>query len=91
MKALIDPTTQVSHIVSWNGDKAVSEIYADSARVAEVTPTEFEVALPLFWADCADNVIADEFWYSMATKQISPVENAPMPPLEQPTTGLPTV
>ena len=91
MKALIDRNTQVNHIVSWNGEIPVIEIYPDSARVAEVTTTEFEVALPLFWVDCADNVVADEFWYSMATQQISPVVNEPMPPVTQPNTDLPTV
>lgn len=91
MKALIDPNTQVSHVISWNGDKPVVEVYTDSARVAEVTATEFEVALPYFWTDCADNVIADKFWYSMATQQINPVENAPKPPVTQPVTDLPTV
>lgn len=91
MKALIDPQTQVQHITSWNGQIPVYETYPNSARIAEVTQTEFEVASPLFWVDCADNVVADQFWYSSSTQQISPIDNAPNPEVAQPSTDLPTV
>jgi hypothetical protein len=38
-------------------------------RVAEVVNdgNEFEIALPLFWQDCPDNIVADQFWFDPAT------------------------
>jgi hypothetical protein len=44
-------------------------------RVAEVEPDVkvFEVAEPLFWVDCADDVVADQFWYDPETQTIKPV------------------
>ena len=34
-------------------------------RVAQVEPAEniFDVADPLYWIDCADGVVADQFWF----------------------------
>jgi hypothetical protein len=32
-------------------------------RVAEVSAQDFPVADPLFWVDCSDDIVADEFWY----------------------------
>ena len=32
-------------------------------RVAEVTSNSFDVAPPLFWVDCADDVVADAYWF----------------------------
>ena len=32
-------------------------------RVAQVESQTFEVGAPLFWTECADNVVADQFWY----------------------------
>lgn len=37
-------------------------------RVAEVCSQTFEVASPLFWVDCADDVVADQFWYDPETQ-----------------------
>lgn len=91
MKALIDTQTQVQHIVSWVGINPVLETYPNSARIAEVAQTDFEVASPLFWVDCADNVLADQFWYNTSTQEINPIINEPISSLEQPTTSLPTV
>lgn len=48
-------------------------------RVAEVTGAEFQVASPLFWVDCADDVEADKFWYDPNTQTILPV-TPPAPP-----------
>lgn len=39
-------------------------------RVAEVCDSLFEVALPLFWVECADDIIADVYWYDPSTQQI---------------------
>lgn len=40
-------------------------------RVAEVADNSFEVAAPLFWAECADDVVADVYWYDPATQLIN--------------------
>lgn len=51
-------------------------------RVAQVVDSKadtFEVANTLFWADCADNVVADEFWYNPDNQQIEP-SLPPTPP-----------
>lgn len=47
-------------------------------RVAEVvnTGSEFPVGQPYFWVDCADNVVADQFWYNPANSTIYPLPEA---------------
>lgn len=52
-------------------------------RVAEVADATFEVASPLFWVLCADDVVADQFWYDPSDNTIKPVPLPPEP--EQPT------
>jgi hypothetical protein len=55
-------------------------------RVAEVSVNGFDVAQPLFWVDCADNVVADQFWYDpvdQTIKQIPQLDpNQPQPESE---------
>jgi len=48
-------------------------------RVAQVEPAEniFLVADPLYWVDCADDVIADQFWFDPSDETIKAV---PVPP-----------
>jgi len=43
-------------------------------RVAQVVDQyqTFEVGQPLFWVECADNVVADQFWYDPQTQTIEP-------------------
>ena len=55
MKALISPNEKV-----YLPDGSIGE------RVAEVKPDDqiFTVADPLFWMACADNVVADQFYYN---------------------------
>jgi hypothetical protein len=50
-------------------------------RVAQVEPEEniFSVADPLFWTDCADDVVADQFWYDPINQQIIPVPSKELP------------
>jgi hypothetical protein len=53
-------------------------------RVAQVEPDNktFPVADELFWVDCADDVVADQFWYDPSDQQI---KEFPQPePEEQP-------
>lgn len=44
-------------------------------RVAQVEQDTniFPVAEGLFWVDCADNVVADQFWYDPADGIIKPI------------------
>lgn len=84
MKAFIDPTTTVSYVSSWKAGSPpmpIFIVYPNSARVAQVEPDDktFPIAEPYFWIDCADNVIADQFYYDTVTKVINPIVNAPMP------------
>jgi hypothetical protein len=46
-------------------------------RVAEVTTTPFEVAPPLFWTACADDVVADQWYYDTNSYQIVQIPPAP--------------
>lgn len=69
MKALISPNesfnlTWVSGWIKDDQDQwqpVYSEIL-NCQRVAEVEPTSFEVAPPLFWVDCPEDCKADQ-WY----------------------------
>jgi PhoPQ-activated pathogenicity-related protein len=81
--ALIDPSVSVRHVVSWKDTEPkqpVYETYANSARVAEVTQTEFEVSPPLFWTVCEDTILPDRWYYNTTNNTFNPVVNAPMPP-----------
>lgn len=44
-------------------------------RVAQVEPDEniFGVADVLFWVDCAEDVVADQFWFDPSDQTIKPV------------------
>lgn len=67
MNALISPNEQV---ISYDGTVL-------GARVAEVSVTPFDVAPPLYWVGCADDVVADQFYF--ADGVISPVPIKPDP------------
>jgi len=45
-------------------------------RVAQVELNEniFPVAEGLFWSDCEDNVVADQFWYDPSDEAIKPIK-----------------
>ena len=58
-------------------------------RVAQVEPDDqiFPVADPLFWTPCADDVVADQFWYDPADGQIRPIpQPEPVVGADQPVT-----
>lgn len=82
-KALIDTQTSVSHIVSWVetsiGYNAIQEVYPNSCRVCEVVEQPFEVFPTLIWVDCADDVVADQYYYDSSDQTIKPVVDAPYP------------
>jgi len=70
MKALISPEEAVFNFDGTTG-----------YRVAEVNETGFEVAEPLFWIDCADDVVADQFYYDPSDSTIKPVPVKPKQPV----------
>jgi hypothetical protein len=49
-------------------------------RVAEVSDTAFEVNPILFWVECADDILADQFYYDTETQTIIAVPVKPPPP-----------
>lgn len=46
-------------------------------RIAEVEQVPFEVALPLYWVECADEVNEDDWYFNQSTNQC---ELKPVPP-----------
>jgi len=85
-KALISTTeTPIFYISGWTQNNPRNPIYTpieNSCRVAQVVNAdqEFEVFDTLFWIDCADDIVADQFYYNTVDEQIYPVpEPAPYP------------
>lgn len=55
-------------------------------RVADVANAEFDIALPLFWVECNDEISADAYWYNPEDGSF-----AKMPEPEPQSTTQPTV
>jgi hypothetical protein len=92
-KAIISPNeSPISYVSGWTETgKPIILNYANSCRVAETCETEFEIAPPLFWVDCADDVVADEFYFDTVTSEILPIVNVPEPiPTQPESSGLET-
>jgi hypothetical protein len=72
--ALIDPNeSPTSYISGWTTDTPPEPIWTsinNSCRVCEVSDNTFEVAPPLFWTECEDNVVADQWYYDTQSKEI---------------------
>jgi hypothetical protein len=72
--ALISPTeSPVNYVSGWTADIPPEPIYtqiADSCRVAQVEDQTFEVSLPLYWTPCADDVVADKWYYNTSDNEI---------------------
>lgn len=51
-------------------------------RIAEVEQQPFEVALPLYWIECSDEVTADDWYFNAQTNlcELKPVQ--PVAPIE---------
>ena len=81
--ALISPNeTPVKYVSAWTTDNPPEPIYtnlSNSCRVAEVLDQPFEVALPLFWTECQDDVKADKWYYNTQDNEIYIVPNEPYP------------
>lgn len=84
MKALIDPNQPVSHCIGWEGTppKPIYADYPNSSRVCEVVQDDqtFGVGEPLYWTDCPNDVVADQWYYDNVTLQFIPVGEAPPKP-----------
>jgi hypothetical protein len=76
MKALISPNESfdLSWISSWNENIPVYSEILNCQRIAEVkSDTEvFEVAQPLYWVDCPDNCVADQWYCKEGVAYIKP-------------------
>ena len=81
-KALIDPRFVVYKNVGYD-DKGlpITELIPNSGRVAQVEPSEqtFPVAEPLFWTTCADDCVANQWYYDTVQKECFVVPLAPQP------------
>jgi hypothetical protein len=68
-KALISPNESVIH---YDGSTVLGH------RIAEVHDTGFDVALPLHWIDCADDLVVSTHYYDAADSTIKsiPVKSA---------------
>jgi hypothetical protein len=71
MQALISPNEKVYG----------SEGNVLGDRVAQVAADTFPVAAPLFWVPCADEVVADQFYW--ASEGLTPVPPPPPPPVTE--------
>jgi hypothetical protein len=60
-KALISPIEPVENFDGTTG-----------FRVAEVLDFEFEVSPPLFWVDCNNDCVADDWYYNTEIKECVP-------------------
>jgi len=82
-KALISPNELITYISAWTEQVPPEPIYTtvpNGERVAEVVDNTFEIAQPLFWVDCDDAILADQWYYDSATATfvVTP-QNVPQP------------
>ena len=81
--ALISPNeSPIQYISEWTTDTPPEPIWMpieNSCRVVEVENQTFEIGSPLFWTECDDDVVADQFYYNTADEQIYPIPE-PIPP-----------
>jgi hypothetical protein len=82
--ALISPNEQVRYVSSWTpwvnqpplqpiSPQPIYTTIPNAQRVAEVVDATFQIAPPLFWVTCADDVVQDKFYYDTVTSTILPV------------------
>ena len=87
MKALISPNDTVRYISGWYSGQLGSKIVwfptlsvlENANRVCEVKENEFEVAPPMHWVDCANDVTADNYYYDTTDSTIKVIPNVPEP------------
>jgi hypothetical protein len=74
MKALISPNE-----IIYNYD---APPIAVGVRIAEVVTAVFEVCTPLFWVDCDETIIPNQFYYNEGMFYPAPVKPVPPKPPE---------
>jgi hypothetical protein len=47
-------------------------------RVAQVADITFEVAEPLFWVECSNDIVADDFYYDTQTNSLLIIPKKPI-------------
>jgi hypothetical protein len=52
---------------------SIVEPRANGYRVAQVDETAFPVADTLFWIECSDDIVADQYYYDPADETIKPL------------------
>lgn len=76
MKALINPNEEVKYISSYDDQEPIDTLVGKrnpiytvvGKRICEVAENEFEVASPLFWTYCNNDVTADSHYYDEMSK-----------------------
>ena len=85
MKALISPIEQpIYYVSSWTDTTPPQpriSIIQNSCRVAQVEPDTqiFPVGGDLFWTDCPDNCVADQWYYDTVAQTVNAIPNVPEP------------
>jgi hypothetical protein len=99
-KALINPNQTASYISSWYYnpyDKTTTpiyETYQNSQLVVDVENSEFEVAQPLYWLDCDDNVVTYRWYMDTSDNEFKEIVDALYPEAEvqqQPVTDIESI
>ena len=84
---LISPNEKIMVTSAWSevGGSYVPTYSEVGVRVAQVSEAPFDVAPPLFWVECSDEVTAEQFCYTDgAFAAIPPDEEQPQQILIQP-------
>lgn len=79
-QAIIDPRQIVQVIAGY--DSYGNPIYSpipNSARIAEVADSTFPVAEPLFWTECPDSCMADQWYFDTVKNECFPIPPSPQP------------
>ena len=75
-QALISPQEQISYISSWTDAKPRQPVFTaipGSQRVAEVASQPFEVAPPLHWVACGNDINANDWYYDPSANNFVPI------------------
>lgn len=87
MKALISPNEKAQQISSWtsetvDGRTSNYAVYSDitnGCRIVQTSETEFDVASPLYWVDCASDLDVNTNYFDTSDNTIKAITNAAEP------------
>ena len=87
MKALISPNEKVQQITSWTSETvdgrttqiSVNSDISNGCRIVQISETEFEVASPLHWVDCASDLDITANYFDTSDNTIKTITNAAEP------------